>query len=148
MAKTKLFWCYLIWCACGDAFADEAAATALKQSARAVSPADVLQWLVALLIVLAVIGALVWLLRKSGGFAVNSKRQLAVLTGLSLGMRERLVLVRVGEKQLLLGVTPGKIDKLLELEGDQRLFFNSENDGDSVTFARKLQQLMQGTSHD
>lgn len=113
------------------------------RSSAIVSSADILQWLLALSLVLAIFGGLVWLLRKSGaGLSFSAKSQLAIVGGLSLGMRERLVLVRVGEKQLLLGVTPGRIDKLLELDGEQRLFQSRELDGDSASFAHKLQQLM------
>lgn len=113
------------------------------RSSAIVSSSDVVQWLLALVLVLAIFGGLVWLLRKSGtGLSFSAKSQLAIVGGLSLGMRERLVLIRVGEKQLLLGVTPGRIDKLLELDGEQRLFQSRESDGDSASFAHKLQQLM------
>lgn len=109
-----------------------------------VSSADVIQWLLALLLVLAIFGLAVWMLRKSGGLALINNRQLAIVAGLSLGMREKLVLVKVGEKQLLLGVTAGRIDKLLELEGEQRLFQNQAMPPDAGLFAKKLMQAMQG----
>lgn len=113
------------------------------RSSAIVSFADVLQWLLALLLVLVIFGGLVWLLRKSGaGLSLRAKSQFAIVGGLSLGLRERLVLIRVGEKQLLLGVTPGRIDKLLELDGEQRLFQSNDSDGDSASFSHKLQQLM------
>jgi len=146
MIKTLQRWSCAVWLACSDVLAEESASTALKQSAHAVSHTDILQWLLALLIVIAIFFGLVWLLRKSGNLASTGKGQLVVLAGLSLGMRERLVLVKVGEKQLLLGVTPGRIDKLLELEGGQRLFLDQENSDDNGLFARKLQQLMQGNN--
>ncbi len=115
-----------------------------RQAGQIVSSADVLQWMSALLLVLAVFGAVVWLLRKSGGLALINNRQLAIVAGLSLGMREKLVLVKVGEKQLLLGVTAGRIDKLLELEGEQRLFQNQVGQVEAGLFAKKLMQVMQG----
>lgn len=117
-----------------------------RQSRDLVSYADVFQWLFGLIIVLAMFGLLVWLLRKTGNFSSQSKSQLAVLSGLSLGMREKLVLVKVGDKQLLLGVTPGRVDKLMELEGDARLFLERADNGDSEGFAKKLQQVLQGNA--
>ncbi|QPK62134.1 flagellar biosynthetic protein FliO [Methylomonas sp. LL1] len=117
---------------------------AQRQAAKIVSYADVLQWVLALGLVLAIFGLLIWLLRKTGGLSFAGKSQLAVISGLSLGMREKLVLVRVGEKQLLLGVTPGRVDKLLELEGESRLFQEQPGDNDSGLFAKKLQQVLQG----
>ena len=58
------------------------------------------------------------------------------------------MLVKVGDKQLLLGVSSGRIDKLLELEGDQRLFMNSAEGQETSVFAKKLLQVMQGKHHD
>ncbi|MEI8574656.1 flagellar biosynthetic protein FliO [Methylomonas sp. LW13] len=129
------------------AWADEAA-TLPRQTAKVVTSGDVAQWLLALLLVLALFFLSVWLLRKTGSLAFVGKSQLAVLAGLSLGMREKLVLVKVGEKQLLLGVSGGRIDKLLELEGDQRLFMNSADGQETSVFAKKLLQVMQGKHHD
>lgn len=114
---------------------------------RAVSSADVMQWLVALCAVLVAFAAVVWLLRKTGGLAPGGKTPLALIGGLSLGMRERLVLVKVGDKQLLLGVTPGRIDKLMILEGDQRLFQSQDQAEAGDSFGEKLQRLLQGQNH-
>lgn len=132
----------MLVCASSLAQAEEAAV--VRQAARGVSTADVNQWLLALLAVLAIFGLIVWLLRKTGSFSPVSKTPLVMIGGLSLGMRERLVLVKVGDKQLLLGVTPGRIDKLLELDGEQRLFQAQEASDDASSFAAKLQQIMQG----
>lgn len=117
-----------------------------KSAGKIVSSADVLQWLLALLLVLAVFLGSVWLLRKTGSLALINKGQLSIVAGLSLGMREKLVLVKVGEKQLLLGVTAGRIDKLLELEGEQRLFQAQAGAGEAGLFAKKLMQAMQSKS--
>lgn len=119
-----------------------------KQSGNIVSYGDVLQWLFALVLVLALFAGLVYLLKKTGHYANTGKHQLSVVTGLSLGMREKLVLVNVGEKQLLLGVTPGRIDKLMELEGESRLYCSQNTEGDkSGLFAQKLEQLLHGKAN-
>ncbi len=116
-----------------------------KTSANTLSYDDVLNWSVSLLLVLAIFFLCVWILRKSGQVAANSKNHLSVIAGLSLGMREKVVLVKVGDKQLLLGVTPGRIDKLMELEGEDRLF-QSSSVHDGGEFSRKLFQVMRGKS--
>ncbi|MGR8929463.1 MAG: flagellar biosynthetic protein FliO [Gammaproteobacteria bacterium] len=115
-----------------------------QHSPGIVSSETVIQWFTGLMLVLLIFGVLIWLLRKTGHFNFESKNQLAVLTALSLGMREKLVLVKVGEKQLLLGVTPGRVDKLLELEGEDRLFQESDGMDAGRLFANKLQQAMRG----
>lgn len=113
-----------------------------SQPEHIISYTSVLQWGFSLIVVLAIFVMIIWLLRKTGSLNFSGKSQLAIISGLSLGMREKLVLIKVGEKQLLLGVTPGRVDKLLELEGDARLFQNQEAAGLN-TFANKLQQVMQ-----
>lgn len=126
------------------AHAEELVAPA-RQPAKAAS-VDVLQWSLALLVVLALFFLVIWLLRKSGSLGLVNKGELAIVTGLPLSMREKLVLVKVGEKQILLGVSAGRIDKLLELEGEQRLFQNQAANNEAGLFAKKLQQVMQGKS--
>ncbi len=64
-----------------------------------------------LLAVLAAIGASAWLFRRLGRWPAAAGA-LRVLGGLSLGARERVVLVQVGETQLLLGVAPGRVQTL------------------------------------
>jgi flagellar protein FliO/FliZ len=76
-----------------------------------------LRVIVALLVVLAAVLAAAWLARRmraiSGG---GSSSSLELLAQLPLGTRERLVLVRVGERQLLLGVAAGNVRTLHVLE--------------------------------
>jgi flagellar protein FliO/FliZ len=63
--------------------------------------------LFALLFVLALIFALAWLAKRLPGVAGSSHRALRVVASLSLGPRERVVVVDVGGTQLLLGVGAG-----------------------------------------
>ena len=71
--------------------------------------------IVSLLLVLFAIVIAAWLLKKLqvGGNTVNG---LKVVTSLNLGSKERLVVVQVGEKQLLLGITGQQINLLDTLE--------------------------------
>jgi len=39
-----------------------------------------------------------------------------VLTSLALSQRERLVLVQIGDKQVVLGVAPGHVSQVMELD--------------------------------
>lgn len=61
----------------------------------------------ALLLVLALIFALAWLAKRMPGVAGGSHRALRVVASLSLGPRDRVVVVDVGGTQLLLGVGAG-----------------------------------------
>lgn len=109
---------------------------------------DVLQWISALILVLVAIGVLAWLMQKNTRFALMGRNPLRIRAALSLGVREKLVLVNVGDKQLLLAVTPGRVDKLLELDGDRRIEDAGIDDLSMHPFAQRLQQMMGKTSND
>ena len=60
-------------------------------------------------------------MRKLSGISAGGTEKMRIVGGLSLGMREKVILLQVGKKQLVLGVTPGRIDALHVLEGDDCL---------------------------
>lgn len=93
-----------------------------KQTARTVASGDIAAWSMGLLIVLSVFFLCVWGVRKLGGLTVSGgAEKMRVVGGLSLGLREKVILLQVGKKQLILGVTPGRIETLLVLEGEDCL---------------------------
>jgi flagellar protein FliO/FliZ len=71
--------------------------------------------IVSLLLVLLAIVIAAWIMKKLqvGGSTANG---LKVITSLNLGSKERLVVVQVGEKQLLLGLTGQQINLLDTLD--------------------------------
>lgn len=80
------------------------------------STGAVLRVLLALAVVLAAVFVSAWMSRRVRGIGNAGGRSLEVLAQLALGPRERAVLLRVGERQLLLGVTPGSVRTLHVLE--------------------------------
>ncbi len=80
--------------------------------AAVVSGGDVLRMVLTLGLVLAAILLLAWLLRRAGGIG-GAAPGMRVLGSLSVGQRERVVLVDVGGRQILVGVAPGNV-RLLE----------------------------------
>lgn len=98
-----------------------AAFAAAESSATPVanSPFDtgnVLRIAIGLMVVVVAIVASAWALRRWGNYRSTSQGELQIIGGLSMGPRERLVLVQVGDEQLLLGVAPGRIQTLHKLE--------------------------------
>lgn len=69
-----------------------------------------------LAIVLAVIFALAWILRRMRTFGRNPNAALDVLAEVQLGPKERAVLIRVGTTQMLVGVSSGGVTPLHILE--------------------------------
>jgi flagellar protein FliO/FliZ len=66
----------------------------------------------ALLLVLGVLLVLATLVRRARSWSVRGPRHLEVLADVTLGAKERAVLLRVGGMQLLLGVAPGRVSAL------------------------------------
>ncbi|MBN2701236.1 MAG: flagellar biosynthetic protein FliO [Methylohalobius sp. ZOD2] len=85
------------------------------------NPALAGQWLGGLVLVLILVFACLWLLQRLNRWNAPGGGQIRLLGGLSLGHRERMVVVELGETQLVLGVAPGRVQTLHVLEGDRRL---------------------------
>jgi flagellar protein FliO/FliZ len=66
----------------------------------------------ALLVVLTVLLVLATLVRRARNWGARGPQHLEVLANVSLGTKERAVLLRVGDLQLLLGVAPGRVSAL------------------------------------
>jgi flagellar protein FliO/FliZ len=71
-----------------------------------------LQTLFALIVVLAVLGALAWFLKRYGPKVAGGNANLRVVGSLSLGGRERIVVVEVGNEWIVVGASPGRINAL------------------------------------
>ena len=101
-----------------------------KPSSKAILT-DPLTVVFGLLFVLASIVAMVWLMKRMGTMGGIRNSQLKIVAALNLGSREKLVVIQVGEKQLLIGVTPSSINTLhtleipLELDSAPELFSNA-----------------------
>lgn len=117
-------------------------ADAPKATVRAVAAGDIAAWGIGLLVVLSLFLLCIWGVSRLNGLTVRAGK-MRVVGGLSLGMREKVMLLQVGKKQLILGVTPGRIETLLVLEGDDCLL--REDAGSAANgsgFAQKLMQAM------
>jgi len=120
----------------------------LKTGKQTIFSEHLLNWSLSLIVVLGLFFLALWLMKKTGMLATPDKQVIKVVGGLSLGVREKLVLVQVGHKQLLLGVTPGRISNLLVLDADQQLISEQVKEQASDDFASKLKQLMTGSSNE
>lgn len=119
-------------------YAAEQADTARTLSESPVSAISLLQTLLGLVLVLGCIVLVAWLLKRSNSFHTAASGQLKIIAGLPLGTRERAVLVQVGDKQLLLGVTTQKISLLHTLDTPLSTEQSPQSD-----FANKLRQMLQ-----
>ncbi|MGM0434407.1 MAG: flagellar biosynthetic protein FliO [Pseudomonadota bacterium] len=99
-----------------------------------------------LIVVLAVIVFSGWIARRVQGLGGVNTQALKVVAVLSVGQKERVALVEVGGKQILIGITPQSVRTLHVF--DEPVVTASQPAG-SGDFARKLQQVMgRGTTGD
>lgn len=99
--------------------------------------------MLSLFIVLVLMFLVVWLMKRTGRFdGRGGHYPLRVLTQMTIGTRERVLLVAVGDRQMLLGVTHGQIESLgwvdPPIEMDTRKNPGALGQVDNV-FARLLQ---------
>lgn len=86
--------------------------TGVEKLTPPVGAGDVLQVFIALIFVLLLIGLTAWLLRRFSVNGFSRPGALRMLASISVGQRERIVLVQAGETQLLLGVAQGSVRTL------------------------------------
>jgi len=83
-----------------------------EQVASPNSTSGLLRVVIALLVVLGAVIVAGRFAKRMRGFSGGANGGLEVLGQLPLGTRERAVLIRVGERQLLIGVAPGNVRTL------------------------------------
>jgi len=107
------------------------------------STAYLLKLVSSLMLVLALMFAVVWLLKRTGRFSGRAGRYpLQVLTQMPLGTRERVLLVAVGDRQMLIGVAPGQVTALGWVDPPLVPDANPPTLYPDVPFTRLLQQYM------
>lgn len=100
-----------------------------------------LQMFFGLFIVVAIIFGMAWFMRRMGNMQGIAAGNLKVLGGVSVGQRERVVLLQAGEVQLLLGVAPGEVRTLHVM--DEPIFIDTnKKSGLTTGFAEKLQSAI------
>lgn len=120
------------------------AGSIVGQAVPELAKTTVSQGLVALALVIVLFLICVGLLRKFNIGSISDTRRMQIVAGVSLGMREKVVLLQVGAKQLVLAVTPGRIETLAVLEGDECLGspVNPEEKATDRLFVQQLRQAL------
>ncbi|TXH77132.1 flagellar biosynthetic protein FliO [Thiobacillus sp.] len=94
----------------------------LAHAADAVAPVpavsaagSLLQVFIGLVAVLLLIAATAWVAKRFGVTRGGASNVLHVISSASVGARERVVVVEVGESWLVVGVAPGSVNALMTL---------------------------------
>jgi flagellar protein FliO/FliZ len=136
-----------------SALATEVARPAYVPPPPAVSSGGIMQIIFSLLLVLAAIVLVAWLLKRMNVAQQGAGHQLKVLGGVSIGQRERIVLVEIEDTWLVVGVGPGQIRTLHTLQKiedrGQRAEESSPNPQSSENkFARLLSSVLKHRKQD
>ncbi|MDQ1925030.1 flagellar biosynthetic protein FliO [Massilia pseudoviolaceinigra] len=109
------------------------------------SAGNLLQTIFALTLVLALLGAMVWFMKRYGPQAAAGAAQMRTVGALSLGGRERIIVVEVGDQWIVVGASPGRINALATMPkqetppGGPAVLANGPASG---TFAEWLKQTI------
>ncbi|NHZ99191.1 flagellar biosynthetic protein FliO [Massilia sp. CCM 8734] len=108
------------------------------------SAGNLLQTIFALTLVLALLGAMVWFMKRFGPQAAAGAAQMRTIGALSLGGRERVIVIEVGDQWIVVGASPGRINALAtmprqESAGGPAVLTNGPASG---TFAEWLKQTI------
>ena len=91
-------------------------------------------------LVLGLIFALAWLLRRVQQAGPRQGQVIELISSRALGARDRLVLVQVGNEQILLGLTPGRITPLHVLKEPVQLPDTTQPA--TPEFAKRLMEVL------
>ncbi|KTC60482.1 flagellar assembly protein FliO [Pseudomonas fluorescens ABAC62] len=121
------------------------AAEPVAQATAAVAPVgsglggQLTQLVLGLLLVVGLIFVLAWLLRRVQQVGPGNAQVIELIGSRALGPRDRLVLVQVGEEQILLGLTAGRITPLHVLKTPVNV---EESKPAAPEFAQRLMELL------
>lgn len=94
-------------------------AAASAQAAEQAGPASagsLFQVLLGLIVVLALMAGAAWLMRRLGLSKIASPTAVKVIGGVSVGSRERILVVEVADQWIVVGVAPGRVNTLSTMD--------------------------------
>lgn len=89
--------------------------SAAAHAAEAAAPASVgslFQVFFGLVVVLALMAGAAWLIRRLGVSRIVSASVVKIVGGVSVGSRERILVVEVADQWIVVGVAPGRVNAL------------------------------------
>jgi flagellar protein FliO/FliZ len=113
--------------------------TGMAQPASPLSVGSLTQLTLSLMAIVALILAISWVLKRMKLAGPRGSGEIAVLEELSVGPRDRIMLIRVGESQVLVGVGAGGLVPLTPLAVPIVL---KGSTAPAAPFAERLREMM------
>ncbi|MFC0253130.1 flagellar biosynthetic protein FliO [Massilia consociata] len=76
------------------------------------STGSLLQTILALVLVLGLLLGLAWFMKRFGPRAMGASANVKLVGALSIGGRERIMVVEVGDQWIVVGASPGRVNAL------------------------------------
>lgn len=86
----------------------------INREYSAVSGSELLKIMAALLLVIVLIVFLSWIIKRLNRVNIGLNSSMAILASTHLGMKEKMALVKVGERFLLVGIAAGSVTLLCD----------------------------------
>ncbi|SEQ62715.1 flagellar protein FliO/FliZ [Solimonas aquatica] len=116
--------------------------TPVAQAVGGSGAASIAGMFFSLLLVIALIFALAWLIRRVQNLRGLRRGSLQLVGGLSVGPKERVVLVQLGEQQYLLGVAAGSVNLLQRLDAPLAPVETETQVPGTGAFAERLREML------
>lgn len=119
------------------------ASTAAAAETAAISPATgLLQIFLGLIAVLTLMGVAAWFFKKIGPVNTGNKIPVKIVGGVSVGNRERIMVVEVADQWIVVGVTANQINTLSTMQKQEKLIEESTSTAPENQFSTWLKRTM------
>ena len=132
----------LLWLSIISAYANAADSPAYAAAPGSSAAGSLFQVFLGLIAVLILIAGSAWVAKRFGVTRGGASSILQVISSASVGARERVVVVEVGESWLVVGVAPGSVSALLTLPKGERTATGNSLAANS-SFAARFQQMIE-----
>jgi flagellar protein FliO/FliZ len=109
-----------------------------------ISISYLLQILFSFVVVIGFILVMAWLLRRTGHLGRGDGQIIKIISSMSLGMREKILVLEIGKTNIVVGVAPGQVRTLHVMEGG--IDINNKGDINNYSAQRGFKQLLQKLS--
>lgn len=106
--------------------------------ASVISAGSILQLSAGLLIVLAFIALIAWLFKKIEFNPANRAGLLKIISSVGVGQKERVVIIEIEDTRLVLGVAPGQVNLLHQVNKKSPLAAEIAESSSADNFSEKL----------
>jgi flagellar protein FliO/FliZ len=103
---------------------------------------DLFKVLGGLVVVLIVMAGSAWLLKRVGIAKVAGNQTIKVIGGVSVGGRERVIVLEVGDQWVVVGVAPGRVNAITTLPRQNHATPVADSVAASTNFAAWLKQTL------